>query len=411
MKISNNCVRVFFALVLALGGAPSVWAQGQPVPSDGWQGPRPTPQRHPPKPAPQHPYPAGKQVLEIPPQGQQPVLAPPTQQAVIPSRAQRAAPRPTQLLTVTVTDPQGQHVTGLQPEDFLVYEEDLPQQITYFTTGQEEPVSLGFLVDTSGSMLNKIGRTRHALRRFVETIRPRDEVFLAAFNQRPVMLQDFTDSRALLVQGTSLLEPLGETALYDALLDGLRRVKQGRRQKRALVLLTDGLDTVSTASLSEAVDAIRRGGVTVYTIGLGNPASGTHAPGMRSHRQPFPGMGIGFPGGRWPGRGLPGGSLPGMGLPPPPSMGGRGGGPNDAVDVQVLQTFSNETGGRHFLLNTADVLGSQAVLDRAVQTISEELRQQYTVGYHSPLRGDVYRSVRVELRPAGLSARTRKGSG
>ena len=76
-------------------------------------------------------------------------------------------------------------------------------------------------------------------------------------------------------------------------------------------------------------------------------------------------------------------------------MGGRGVGPNDAVDVQVLQTFSNETGGRHFLLNTADVLGSQAVLDRAGQTISEELRQQYTVGYHSPLRGDVYRSVRV----------------
>jgi hypothetical protein len=81
------------------------------------------------------------------------------------------------------------------------------------------------------------------------------------------------------------------------------------------------------------------------------------------------------------------------------------------VDVQVLQTFSDETGGRLFLLNTVDVLGSQTVLDTAVQTISDELRQQYTLGYASPLKGDVYRSVRVEVRRPGLSARTQKGSG
>lgn len=408
---TSSWVSVVFAVLLTLWGAYQVEAQGQPAPLDGWQGPRSAPQQLPPKPAPQSPYPAGKQVMEIPPHVQQPVLPPAKQRLEIPSRAQPESPRPTQLLTVTVTDPQGRYVTGLQPEDFLVYEEDLPQKITYFTTGQEEPVSLGFLIDTSGSMLNKIGRARHALRRFFHTIRPRDEIFLEAFNQRPIMLQDFTDSHVLLEQGTTLLEPSGDTALYDSMLDGLRRVKQGRRQKRALVLLTDGLDTASTASLSEAVGAIRRGEVTVYTIGIGNPARGVHAQGMRSHRHPFPGVGIGFPGGRWPGMGLSGGGLPGVGPPRPPALGGRGGGPDDAVDVQVLQTFSDETGGRHFLLNTSDVLGNQAVLDQAVQTISEELRQQYTVGYNSPLRGDVYRSVRVELRRPGLSARTRKGAG
>src|SRR5262249_44429777 len=161
--------------------------------------------------------------------------------------------------------------------------------------------------------------------------------------------------------------------------------------KRALVVLTDGLDTVSEASLREAVDAVRHGEVTVYTIGIGNPAGGARMLGLGPPPQPLPMM-------RWPGR-----RFPGMGIPmaPPPVV--RGVGPDDTVDVQVLQTFSTESGGRHFLLNTADVLGSQAALTQAVQTISDELRHQYTVGYNSPLRGDVYRSVRVELRRAGLS--------
>lgn len=398
---TSSCVSVGLVLFLALAGAPRAWTQTQQLPADGWQGPRPVPQKPLPKPAPQYPVPSGKQVLEIPPQSPQPVLPLPKRQATVPLRPQPEAPRPTQLLTVTVTDPQGQYVPGLQPEDFLVYEEDLPQKITYFSIGQEEPVSLGFLVDTSGSMLNKIGRARQALHRFIETIRPRDEVFLEGFSQHPAMLQDFTDSPTLLDQGTTLLEPHGETALYDALLDGLRRVKQGHNQKRALVVLTDGLDTASQASLREAINAVRHGEVTVYTIGIGNPASGARIPGLRPPPQPPPMM-------RWPGRRFPG---MGMGFPTPPPLVVRGGGPDEAVDVQVLQTFSNETGGRHFLLNTADVLDSQAALTQAVQTISDELRHQYTVGYNSPLRGDVYRSVRVELRRAGLSARTRKGSG
>ncbi|HXG17530.1 MAG TPA: VWA domain-containing protein [Methylomirabilota bacterium] len=393
-------------LLLALGGLPYVEAQERTGPPEGWQGPWPTPQKAPPKPAPQPPSPAGQQILEIPPQMQQSNLPPARQQLEIPSRLQPESPRPTQLLTVTVTDAQGRYVPGLQPDDFLVYEEDLPQQITYFATGQEEPVSLGFLVDTSGSMLNKIGRARHALIRFFQSIRPRDEVFLEAFNRRPVALQDFTDNRALLEHGASLLEPFGDTALYDAILDGLRRVKQGRRQKRALVLLTDGLDTASAASLDDALSAVRRGGVTMYTIGIGTPIRGGQAPGMGSHQRPFPGGGRRHGGLGWPGLGMPG-----MGLPMPPLMGRRGGGSDDSVDVRVLQTLSSETGGRHFVLNTSDVASNQAVLDLAVQTISDELRQQYTVGYKSPLRGDVHRSVRVEVRRPGLAARTQKGTG
>lgn len=414
MKV-RSCLSMFFVMALALGVSHRVEGQEQTKPPKGWQGPWPTPQQPATKPAPQSPYPSGHQVMEIPPQVQQPPLPPAQQQMEIPPRMQPPSSRPTQLLTVTVTDPQGRYVPGLQPEDFLVYEEDLPQQITYFATGQEEPVSLGFLVDTSSSMLNKISRARHALQLFFATIHPQDEVFLEAFNQRPIMVQDFTDSRLLLDEGTVALEPMGDTALYDVVMDGLRRVKQGRQQKRALILLTDGLDTASKASFREAVDAVRRSGVTVYTIGIGNPAQNSHPSGMGIHHRPFPNGGVQFPGGRWPGMGIPGMGMPrrglGRGFPASPPFRGRGGNVDDSVDVQVLQTFSSETGGKHFLLNTADVIGNEAVLDQAVQAISDELRQQYTIGYRSPLKGDVYRSVHIEMRRPSLSARAQKGLG
>ena len=222
------------------------------------------------------------------------------------------------------------------------------------------------------------------------------------------MLQDFTDSRVLLDQGTTLLEPLGDTALYDALRVGLQHVNQGHRQKRALVVLTDGLDTASRTSLEEVVATVQRAEVMVYTIGIGNPASGRRAPGMGLFHRPTPSGGMRFPGGHWPGMGMPSRGFPGMGQPP---LGGSSGGPEDTVDVQVLQTFSNESGGKHFLLNTTDVLGNQAVLDLAVQAIADELRQQYTVGYKSALKGDVHRSVRIEPRHLGLSVRTHKSAG
>lgn len=370
---------------------------------EGWQGPRPVPQQPPAVPAPQNPVPSGKQVLEIPPQVQQPAPRPPTQQTLPIPRRQPETTRPTQFITVTVTDPHGHYVPGLTREDFLLYEDDVSQEITYFNTGQDEPVSLGFIVDTSGSMLNKITQARRALRSFMNTIRPQDEVFLEAFNQQPTVLQDFTDSRALLLQATSLLQPQGETALYDAILDGLHRVQQGRRQKKVLVVITDGLDGTSTASREQTIAAIRRSGVVVYTIGVGNPEGGLRAVGggrmgpspfFMPHRRGGPAMGS-FRGG------------PMMG----PPMGSPTAVVDETVDSRTLQTLSEETGGRNFLLNTADVIGNMAVLDEATQAISVELRQQYSLGYLSPLKGDLYRGVRVETRRGGLVVRTRKGIG
>ena len=156
----SSCGGLLVAVLVTFVGVPGVWAQGNTTQAEGWQGPRPTPQQRTPLPTPQQPAPSGKQVLEIPSRPQQPVPALPTPQAVIPPRPQPAQGQPTQLITVTVTDPQGHYIPGLRPEDFLLYEEDLPQKITYFNTGQDEPVSLGLLVDMSSSMLSKIARAR-----------------------------------------------------------------------------------------------------------------------------------------------------------------------------------------------------------------------------------------------------------
>ncbi|MGH7961456.1 MAG: VWA domain-containing protein, partial [Candidatus Binatia bacterium] len=285
------------------------------------------------------------------------------------------------------------------PEDFAVYEDDMPQALTYFKTGQDEPVSLGLVVDMSGSMAGKVASARRALRRFITTVHPRDEIFLEAFNQRPIVLQDFTDSRALLLQATAALEPQGGTALYDAILDGLRRVQKGHHQKKALVVITDGLDMASVASLSQTIEAIRHSGVLVYTIGVGNP--------NRSPITVGPGIATGpIIVNRRRGRGGPT-----IGYGPSPFLVQGGSGTDETVDSGTLQELSEETGGRHFLLNTADVVGSLTVLDEATQAISDELRQQYSLGYKSPLKGDVYRSIRVETRRDGVVIRTQKGAG
>jgi Ca-activated chloride channel family protein len=387
----GNRIGLLLVILLALGNVPRALAQGK-AQQQGWQGPRPAPQQSTPLPTLQAPVPSGKQVLEIAPHPQPSTPDLPVQQSVITPSPQPAKVRPSQLVTVTVTDRDGRYVPGLRPEDFVLYEEDLPQTITYFNTGQDEPVSLGFIVDTSGSMFNKIVSARRALRRFLDTVRPQDEVFLEAFNQRPVLLQDFTDSRALLLQATTQLQPDGGTALYDAILDGLRRVQQGRRQKKALIVLTDGLDVNSDASRGQTIEAIRHSGVLVYTIGVGNPEGGSRVVGMAPTMSP-----LGSP---LMGRGRMG--------PFPTTQVAR---VDESVDSLTLQELSDETGGKYFLLNTADVVGNGMVLDKATQAISDELRQQYSLGYKSPLKGDVYRSIRIEVRRDGLTVRTHKGTG
>jgi VWFA-related protein len=401
-------VNAFFLLLLG-----NVSAQERTLPTDGWQGPRPTPQTPPATPFPQPHGPSpSKQTLEIPPQPQATSPPPPQQEVTLPPVMQPPSPtpalqppstRPSQLLTVTVTDQDGRYITDLRPEDFVVYEADLPQPLSYFNTGQNEPMSLGLVIDSSESMLNKIGRARQALRLLADTIQPQDEVFLSAFSSSPVLLQDFTDSRALVMQATARLQPAGRTALYDALLDGLKRIGQGQRQKKALVVITDGVDTSSQASLEEVATAIRGANVLVYTIGIGNPNSRP----MHQIRPAMPmgplGMGgLGRPGSPF---GMMGPMGPRSPLPPASRLL-----VDETVDSRTLEAISEETGAKHFLLNTADVVGNGAVLEAAADTIVSELRQQYSLGYRSALKGDVHREVRIETRRGDAIVRTQKSA-
>ena len=349
--------------------------------NDDWQGPRPTapaPQQSTPAPAPQRPIRSRPQVLELPSAPQPTNIERPAQQAAPPLPAQPLATRPTQLLTITVTDPHGRYVTGLTAEDFVIYEGDVQQPASYFNTGQKEPVSLGLLVDMSRSMLTKRTRARQALMSFVRAIKPRDEVFLQTFSYRPELLQDFTDSRPLLIQATAQLRPNGKTALYDAILDGLERVQRGQYGKKALIVISDGLDTYSRASLEDTLKAIKNSGVLVYAIGIGS---------LRRRAQI-----VTSPLGR---------SFVVGGGPPPLTI--------EGVDTRLLETLSKETGAKHFFLDTNDVISSEDALNQATETIAHELRQQYSLGYMSPVTDNVYRDVRVETRRKGLIVRTQKG--
>jgi len=109
------------------------------------------------------------------------------------------------------------------------------------------PISLGILFDTSGSMVDKIDGVRDAVEHFVKSVSPGDEIFLVRFSEDAEMVQDFTDDRRRILRAVENLEPQGSTALYDAVVSGLQRVAQGKHRKRALLLLTDGNDTASSA--------------------------------------------------------------------------------------------------------------------------------------------------------------------
>jgi VWFA-related protein len=250
------------------------------------------------------------------------------------------------------------------------------------------------VVDVSASMGNKLRQARQAVQRLAATIQAQDEVFLLAFSHRPGLLQDFTDSRALIVQATAQLQPDGGTALYDAILDGLQRMKTARRQKKALVVITDGLDTGSQASLEQVAATVRKADILVYTIGIGNPNGNVMRPhGGMGGRPYFGGMG-----------GMSSGVFPHLGQGPIPPT--RPQINEDTVDSRLLIMLSEETGAKHFLLNTADVLGQRAILENAAETIVMELRGQYSLGYRSALKGDIRRDVRVETRRPDLVVRT-----
>ena len=198
-------------------------------------------------------------------------------------------------VNATVTDANGHFVPGLRAEDFTITEDGERQTITQFES-ERVPVSLGIVLDTSGSMAGeKMDAAREALRRFVyDLLGPTDEMFLYRFDSQPVLVQGWTEDRARLMRGLGSVRPSGGTALYDAVADAVPLAGEGSRRKKALVVISDGNDTNSELEVDELQQLIRESEVMVYAIGI--DASASPVVTRRPQRLPLPG-GIVLP---WP---------------------------------------------------------------------------------------------------------------
>lgn len=249
------------------------------------------------------------------------------------------------LLSISVTDQLGRFVTGLRPDHFTVYEDDVPQQVKFFST-DDIPISVGLILDVSGSMKSKIARLREAVRRFIEWSNPQDEFFAIAFNKQVMLLADFTDGEVLLTY-LPFLRAQGRTALFDAVYEGVLKLRHARHGKRVLLVISDGQDNSSRYSYGALSRALKESDVQIYTIGTPDPTL---------YNTYFEQQGI-----------------------------------------AILQQLSKLTGGRHFT-----VMGA-SLLEAVCATIARELRQQYNIGYISTntSRDGKWRRIKIEVAREG----------
>ena len=172
------------------------------------------------------------------------------------------------VLHTTVTNRDGRPITDLQQEHFRVYEDRKEQQLKVFKQ-EDIPVSMGILVDNSGSMRNKRRGVNASALQFVRSSNPEDEVFILNFNDESYLDTDFTDSIKLLEEGLERIDSRGGTAFYDALYLALNHLNEKASwDKKVLLLITDGEDNASRTTLEELVQTVQRSNVMIYTVGL-----------------------------------------------------------------------------------------------------------------------------------------------
>src|SRR5438876_164295 len=174
------------------------------------------------------------------------------------------------LVNVTVTDPYNRLVTGLDPDNFRVYEDNVEQEIVTFSA-EDVPISIGVVFDFSGSMSNKVGKAREAALQFFKTANPQDEFFLVSFNERAELTSAFTNSVEDLQSRLMLTSPKGRTALLDAIYLGLSEMRGAHNAKRALLILSDGGDNHSRYNENEIKRLVKEADTQLYAIGIFDP--------------------------------------------------------------------------------------------------------------------------------------------
>jgi Ca-activated chloride channel family protein len=174
----------------------------------------------------------------------------------------------TVFLKVSVTDPLNRYVTGLEKENFKVFEDKVEQSIAHFSQ-EAAPVSVGIIFDVSGSMKdnNNIQKAKNAIVRFLESGNPQDEYALITFNERTSLVQNFTNQSSTVRSEIAFRQAGGRTALYDAVYMGLNQIKAGKNDKKALILITDGEDNSSRYSISEVREFAKESDVQIYAVG------------------------------------------------------------------------------------------------------------------------------------------------
>ena len=290
-------------------------------------------------------------------------------------------------VTATVTDSRGRFVPNLRQDDFVVYEDDEPQTVTHFSR-ERVPVSLGIVLDTSGSMAGeKIVAARRALDRFLYDLLDRtDEVFLYRFSNDPILVHDWTTDRDVLSRRLRRVKPVGGTAMYDTVAEAVPLAQAGRHRKKALVIISDGNDTSSLTDPHSLRQLIRETEVLVYAIGIDG-----RGPSRMTRRQPrrLP-IPLPFP---MPGRRGPAMPWPGSGVPQ-----------EERVNVAALRELTDDSGGRTELIRSA------RDLDPATAGVADELSKQYSLAYPSKRHQDGrWHSIRVEVRNRDYVVRARRG--
>jgi Ca-activated chloride channel homolog len=254
------------------------------------------------------------------------------------------------LVNVTVTDPYNRLVTGLDTDNFRVYEDNSEQELVTFSS-EDVPISIGVIFDMSGSMSNKIAKAREAALQFFKTANPQDEFFLVSFNERAELTSSFTNSIEDLQGRMMLTVPKGRTALLDAIYLGLSQMRGARNAKRALLILSDGGDNHSRYTETDIKRLVKEADTQLYAVGIFDP--------------------IGY----------------------------RNRTPEELNGPSLLTEVTEMTGGRVFAVEKLDELPDIAT------KIGMELRNQYVIGYRPSNKAHDarWRKVKVKIRaPKGL---------
>jgi VWFA-related protein len=315
-------------------------------------------------------------------------------------------------VNATVTDQSGRFVSGLTKDDFRVFDDEQLQAVTHFTA-ERVPVSLGIVLDTSGSMDgDKMYAARQALDRFLfQLIDPNDEVFLYRFDNAPELVEGWTRDKRRISDSLGKIQPRGSTSLYDAVADAVRLAQQGHNRKKAVVILSDGNDTSSHTDIFAVKQLIRESEVLVYAIGIDSAGSQYVSSQWAQRGTPPRPIPLPFP--------MPGGKRPPASPPPPvpqppqgPTPGGggsggsrwRGGSADDRVNVAALRDITDDSGGR------TEIVRWVKDLDPAVAGIADELSKQYYLGYAaSGAKDGRWHAIRVEVKPVSYHVRARRG--